>query len=370
MLNMKNQRQIGIIGGGASGVFAAIRIKENHPSYQVTIIERNDQLLKKILVTGNGRCNYANTGDTKDKYHNDAFAQRILSYLPAFSLINKLEEYGVHPYQIDDLVYPTSLSAQTVVFLLLKRLEELNIRCITNEQFVDYEIKDEQFIVETNKNHYQFDQLIIACGGQAYPQLGTDGSVFNILKKHHYHIVPLSPSLCPIKVYENTKKIAGLRCKCLVNLYEQKQLYYQEEGEVLFKDDGLSGIVILNMSQKINMLENKKDVQIVLDLIPHKKNITPEQYIEYVHPKIAQYLLSNHLDIKAVTFNFKDFYPFNVAEVSSGGLDINEINNRLESNKEKGLYFIGEALDVDAMCGGYNLMFAFASGELVSQEVK
>ena len=360
--------RIGVIGGGASGTFAAIRIKELNPSFDVTIIERNDKLMKKIAVTGNGRCNYANLGDLENKY-NHPFANQIINNLKPNDLVAIFDKYGIHPTTIDNLVYPVSLSAQTVILMLNKRLEELNINICLNETVLDYKIKDNKCFLKTDKNTHVFDKLVFSSGGKAYPQLGTDGSLFDVLRQHGYLIETLSPSLSPIKVKENTKKISGQRVKCLVSLLYKDKLYYSEEGEVLFKDDGLSGIVILNMSQMINRLSDKKDVKLVLDLAP-SKTVKPNQYLEYVQPRVASYLKENNLNINRIVFSFKNFYDFDVAEVSHGGVSLNEVTNELMSKKENKVFFTGEILDVDGMCGGFNLMFAFASAETVAKAIK
>ena len=357
--------KIGIIGGGAAGAYLAIRIKELYPSFAVTIIERNDKLMKKVAVTGNGRCNYANLGSLENKYNN-RFANQILNNLKPQQIVDNFERYGIHPTMIDELVFPVTLSAQTVVLLLNKKLEQLGVNNYLNEKVLDYEKKNNQFFVKSDKQMHVFDKIVFAAGGKAYPQLGTDGSLFDVLKKHSYEIEALSPSLCPIKVKENTKKISGQRVKCLVSLFNKDKLYYSENGEVLFKDDGLSGIVILNMSQKINTVVDKSNIKIVLDLAPSIKSIKKDQYQEYVHPKIASYLTDNNLDINKVVFSFKAFYDYNIAEVSHGGVSLKEINSELESKKEKGLFFAGEILDIDGMCGGFNLMFAFASAETIA----
>ena len=359
--------RIGVIGGGASGTFAAIRIKELNPSFDVTIIERNDKLMKKVMVTGNGRCNYANLGELEGKYNNP-FANQIINNLKPTSLVDIFERYGIHPTKIDNLVFPISLSAQTVVLMLNKRLEELEINICLNEKVVDYQIKNNQCILKTDKEIHVFDKIVFSCGGCAYPQLGTDGSLFDILRQHGYVIETLSPSLSPIKVKENTKKISGQRVKCLVSLLYKDKLYYAEEGEVLFKDDGLSGIVMLNMSQKINELTDKKAVKIVLDLAPNHI-VKPDQYLEFVHPKVAAYLTDNELSINKLVFTFKNFYDYNIAEVSHGGVSLKEINDGLQSKKENKVFFTGEVLDIDGMCGGYNLMFAFASAETVAKSI-
>ena len=361
--------KIGIIGGGASGSFLAIRLKEKNPDFDVTIIERNDKLLKKILVTGNGRCNYANTGDLKDKYNHE-LANELLNEFKPQDIINAFDRYGIHPYAIDNLIYPTSLNAQTVAILLIKKINELGIKVILNESVIDYQKDNNKFIIKTNNNQYTFDKVVISAGGCAYPQLGTDGTLLNILSKHGYKIETLSQSLSPLKVKENTKKISGQRQKGKVSLLKDNSLVYAEEGEILFKDDGLSGIVMLNISSRINRLKDKNNIKIILDLANANKKVNKEQYIEYVSPKIADYLIANELDISKVAFTFKGFYDYQIAEVSHGGVSLNEINDSLESKKEPGLYFTGEVLDIDGMCGGYNLMFAFASAEKVSKAIK
>ena len=360
--------RICVIGGGASGTFAAIRIKELNPSFDVTIIERNDKLMKKVAVTGNGRCNYANLGSLEGKYNNK-FANQIINNLKPSEIVDVFERYGIHPTKIDNLVFPVSLSAQTVVLMLNKRLKELGINICLNEKVIDYKLNNDECILKTDKQTHVFDRIVFSCGGCAYPQLGTDGSLFDILRQHGYKIETLSPSLSPIKVKENTKKVSGQRVKCLVSLFYKDKLYYSEEGEVLFKDDGLSGIVMLNMSQKINELSDKKAVKIVLDLAPNHK-VKPDQYLEFVHPKVAAYLTENNLNINQLTFTFKNFYDYNVAEVSHGGVSLSEVTNDLQSKKENKVFFTGEVLDIDGMCGGFNLMFAFASAETVAKAIK
>ena len=362
--------KIGIIGGGASGTYLAIRLKELNPSFSVAIIEKNDKLLKKISVTGNGRCNYANLGETKGKYNNDEFANKILKNLPPKGLIDNFDRYGIHPTKIDNLVYPVSLSAQTVMMMLEKQVQELGIKTCLNEEVLDYIKSETGYSVKTNKSTHVFDVLVFTCGGKAYPQLGTNGVILEMLRQHNYKIETLSPSLSPVKTKENTKKISGQRVKCNVSLFDNGNKVYEEDGEVLFKDDGLSGIVILNMSTKINGLKDKNNVKLVLDLAKGYGQINKDQYEQYVHLRIANYLKENNLDIHKVSFSFKAFYDYNIAEVSHGGIGLNEINDSLESKKEKNIYFAGEVLDVDGMCGGYNLMFAFASAETVSKAIK
>ena len=361
--------KIAIVGGGASGSYLAIRLKEINPSFVVSLFEKNDKLLKKIAVTGNGRCNYANIGELKNKY-NHPFANEIINQLPPKDIIKSFDRLGVHPTYIDNLVYPVSLSAQTVILMFEKRLEELNVNIHLNEEVADYQKSNQGYLLKTNQKEYPYDVLIFSSGGKAYPQLGTNGAILAMLEKHGYIVTELSPTLSPIKVKENVKKISGQRVKAHVSLLSNNELFYEEDGEVLFKDDGLSGIVMLNMSSKINLIKNKNNVRLVLDLASGYQDIKENEYSEYVHPKIANYLKEHQLNIHQVSFSFKGFYDFNIAEVSHGGISLNEITNVLESKKEKGIFFTGEVLDIDGMCGGYNLMFAFASAEVVAKAIK
>ena len=362
--------KIGIIGGGASGSYLAIRLKELNPHFSISVIEKNDKLMKKISVTGNGRCNYANLGETKNKYNNDAFANKILNNLKQQELIANFERYGIHPTVIGELVYPVSLSAQTVMMMLEKELLKLGVEVYLNEEALDYQKKDNKYILKTNKQEHVFDVLVFTSGGKAYPQLGTNGAIIEMLAKHDYEIEQLSPSLSPIKVKENTKKISGQRVKCHVSLLNKNEIVYEEDGEVLFKDDGLGGIVILNMSTKINAYKDKSNIKLVLDLAKGYKDIKTAEYEQYVPPKVANYLKEHNLDINSVSFTFKSFYDYNIAEVSHGGVKTNQVTDSLMSKKENNIFFAGEVLDVDGMCGGFNLMFAFASAETVAKAIK
>ena len=361
--------KIGIIGGGASGSYLAIRLKELNPDFSVSIIEKNDKLLKKVAVTGNGRCNYANMGDLTNKYNNN-FANKLLYSFSPKDIVETFERFGIHPTYLDELVFPVSMSAQTVVMMFEKRLKQLDVSVHLSEEVLDYKNTRDGYLLKTNKNDYLFDALVFSAGGKAYPQLGTNGAILDMLAKHGYNIKELSPSLSPIKVRENVKKISGQRVKCLVSLYSDNKLAYQEDGEVLFKDEGISGIVILNMSQKINSLSSKNNVYLSLDLAKGYGDISEDDYEQYVTPKIAVYLKEHHLDIHALKYTFKSFYDYNIAEVSHGGLSLDSITPNLESKSEKNVYFTGELLDIDGMCGGFNLMFAFASAEKVANSIQ
>ena len=353
---------IAIVGGGISGVFAAIRLKEKHPFFHVSIFEKNNKLLRKIYVTGNGRCNFANRGDLKGKYNHESFVLPIINEFSFSKISRYFETLGIHHKFINDLVYPLSETAETVALLLLKKVEELNIEVHVNEKVIDYQ--DHHLFTE--QGSYHFDYLVLAGGGKAAPQLGSDGNLLTMLINHGYRIVDNQPSLCPIKVKENVNLIEGLRAKAQVILLIDDKEVHSEEGEVLFKKDGLSGIVIFNMTHFINQHPSAKKVEICLNFVPQMSNLPKKQYIEYLHPRLANYLLNHHFDIHHTVFTFKSLYDFNVAQVTSGGVSLKEVNNSLISQHEKDIFFIGEMLDVDAVCGGFNIMWALASAEKIS----
>ena len=353
-------KRISIVGGGISGTFAAIRIKERHPDYLVSIYEHNDKLLKKIYATGNGKCNFANKGSLYDKYHNEEFALKIINEFNEQQIVNCFNNYGIKSKAINDLIYPYSESAETVALKLLDKVESLNIDVHLNTEVLDY--KNNQ--LETSRGSFGYDVLIISVGGTSSPKLGSNGAFWPILKGHGYEIVPNQPSLCPIKVKENTKIVEGLRAKVTASVYADNKLIHAEEGELLFKKDGLSGMVIFNLTHYIVRLNNHR-ITIHLDFA---KDMDGDAY-SLVHPRIAKYLKDNHLDIHNTIYTFKSLYDFDYSQVTSGGIDIKELNDDLSSKKEKDVHFIGEIIDVDAICGGYNIMFALASAEKVAKSL-
>lgn len=353
-------KRVAIIGGGISGCFAAIRIKEKHPDYQVAIFESNDKLLKKIYATGNGKCNFANAGELKNKY-NDDFALQIIKDFSTNDLVSYFNNIGVKSKRIGDLYYPYSESAETVANHLLKRINDLKVDIHLSCNIKDYR----NGVIYLDEGTFNYDVLIISVGGKSSPQLGSNGSFHHILKEHGYDFKESSPSLCPIKSKENTKMVDGLRSKVFVSLYQGNKLIHDEEGELLFKKDGLSGMVIFNLTHFINKLNNKKDVKIHIDFA---KGIEGD-IDSLVHPKIAKYLKDNRLDIHNTVFTFKDFYGFENSQVTSGGVLLSNLNSDLSSKKENNVFLIGEILNIDAVCGGFNMMWAFASAEKASESI-
>ncbi len=362
-----------IVGAGVSGVVAAISIKEKCPDEEILIIEQLDKPLKKILATGNGKCNISNK---KLDYKNYRNYQYVLPLLRKFGYVyqkNFLREIGVETKLVGDLLYPVSESAITVRDALLRRVEKENIKIKLEEKLVDYKVNPIKITVITDKEKYCVDRLIIATGGKSSPKLGSDGSIYKILEEHGYCINALEPGLCPIRTIENTKILEGTRVKCAALLYKNHQLIHKESGEVLFKAHGLSGILIFNLSSIIAR-NLKYNYMIELDLLEDYKDYEINDYIHskgeeaflnaFLHPNLVKYFKENKINpsfAKRLTFKFESLSSFDNSQVSVGGVDFIDIDENLMSKRERNVYFIGEVLDIDGPCGGYNLSWALAS---------
>ncbi len=362
-----------IIGAGASGVVAAISLKEKYPDEEITIIEHLDKPLKKLLATGNGKCNLSNSKLDLKKYRNYQHIAPILRRYGYVYQRNFFKEIGIETKLINDLLYPLSESALTVKDALLRAIEKEHIKIKLDENLVDYKVNPIKITVITDKDKYIVDRLIIASGGASSPKLGSDGSVYKILENHGYCLSPIAPGLVPIKTKENTKILDGTRVKCSASLYKNHNLIYKESGEVLFKSHGLSGILIMNLSSIIAK-GPKYNYTIELDLLEDYKDRDVSDYIlsrgedeflhAFLHPNIIKYFKDNKINptfAKRLSFKFDSLGDFSASQVTIGGVDFLDVNENLMSKREHDVYFIGELLDIDGPCGGYNLTWAFAS---------
>ena len=362
-----------IIGGGASGIVASINYKRNHLDDDVLVIEKLATPLKKLLASGNGKCNLGNSNINFSLYNNPKFAESIIKgydYKKFFSSIS------IESKTVGDLAYPVSESAVSVKEALINSAKNLGI-CIKNdEELIDYSVKNNIEVI-TNKTKYLCDKLYLAGGLKSSPKLGSDGSIFEILLKHGYKSAEPTPGLCPLFTKEKTKSIDGIRVKSCVSLYENEKLIHKECGEVLFKEHGLSGIVIFNTMSLIARNIHKEH-KIYLDLLPDfseeylKKYRNSHKFSEFLlaflNPKISEYLKDRFAkedlifaSLKNLEFTFDKSYGFDFSQVSVGGIDVSEVDEKLMSKHEKNVFIIGELLNIDGPCGGYNLTWAFSS---------
>ncbi len=380
----KGSMNVGIIGGSIGGLYAAIATKTKHPDYTVYVIEQNDRLLKKIYATGNGHCNLLNADLKAERYSHPEWIQSFLDRYPFERLSLYLEQLGIPLLRKGDLVYPLSYSAGSFCHYLIELVDQLGIKVFLNEKVIDYG----KWLIKTDKGTHPYDRLIFAFGGKSQSNLGSDGSLFPVLEEHGYTIEPLKPGLGPIKTKQKTKGLKGVRHEALVKAYDARdKLVFAEAGEALFKEDGLSGIVIFNLSSHLVRFGGNR-FRIVLDLFPSYSENELEKraqankidgayaytLVEYPLGIYVRNRLKNPDGLKGfckalknLSFDFEGFYPFASSQVTIGGVCLSDVTSELASKKENGVYFIGECLDVDGDCGGYNLSWCLISALTVSE---
>lgn len=397
---------ITIIGAGASGMLAAITAARQGKS--VVLIEHKDKIGKKILATGNGKCNFTNQDMSLEHYNGDK--ELITSILKQFSMedcLKLFKELGVFPKNKNGYYYPNSETAASIVNALEYELNRLNIKLMLSAELTDIRYSKGYFDIKTTQGTSRSRKLIIACGLLANPKLGSDGSVFDYVKQLGHRFVHIVPSLCAFNCSGlDFKKISGVRTIAKVALYIDDKYSCEDTGELQLTDYGLSGIPVFQISSHASRaLYNKQKCEIVVDFLP---NMDEEALVVYLYERREQ-LIANSNDlinvydffnsifnsklisaivakaninglklakdlsdkeifnaisvIKSSTCQVISARPMDFAQVCAGGIRTEEIDiHTLESKLVDGLFFCGEILDVDGQCGGYNLQWAWSSG--------
>ncbi len=396
-----------VAGGGAAGIMAALTATENGKG-KIFIIEKMGQLGKKILATGNGKCNYTNYYQAKECYRgNDvSFAWKALQKFGYKETISLFKSYGIIPYDRDGYVYPLPGQASCVRDILERELKSTKVVINKEEKITDVSIhrkngRQDGFIVVTGNNKYFTQKLIIATGGKAGAVHGSDGSGYSLAKSlGHSVITPFAALTSCIICGKYTKDWAGVRTKGTVRAYNSKgKLLCENTGELQFVAQGISGIPVFQVSRYISeeIVKGRKpyltidimplysEEEIIASLLCRKKKngSIGDIFTGMLHNKLAAALLkfcdisikrqaagltkdeASH--IAAVMKNWrlevKDTGGFEKAQVTGGGIPASEINaETMESKICPGLYFAGEVIDVDGICGGDNLQWAWTSG--------
>lgn len=357
-----------IIGAGAGGLACAIRLKQNKPDHEVILLERMPIAGKKILATGNGRCNLSNT--------NAEHCDKVIDFFKSIGLVTRADEEG--------RIYPYSNQASTVVGLLTDECSKLGVKLITDCTVTNI---GRDFTVSTSKGTFRADNVVVAAGGQAQKNLGSDGSGYILLKKLGHSITPLSPALVQLtSSSKHPRKLKGHRVKCNMSILLDGEKIRSEYGEVLFADYGLSGIVAMNLSEIVseNFSEKQpKKCHAVLDLIPDmNKNEILEHLKKFGNLKgilgselsaiIEKQAEGDIAKMASLTKSWRLIITgtkgFDFAQITSGGVKLSEFDE-FQSRKIKGLYACGEVLDRQFMCGGYNLNFAWYSAITVADKI-
>ncbi|MCI5644006.1 MAG: NAD(P)/FAD-dependent oxidoreductase [Peptoniphilus sp.] len=388
--------KIAIIGGGPAGMMCAIKAAENH---EVFLYEKNEKLGKKLFITGKGRCNLTNYCDEreflKNIVRNKNFMYSSIYSLSPFTTYYYFEELGL-PLKIErgNRVFPASDKSSDVIKIYEKKLREMGVKIKLNSEIKSIK-KDEDCFVLNDREKY--DKVVIATGGVSYKLTGSTGDGYKFAKNFNHKVVETVPGLIGINLY-NGFSLAGLTLKNVeLKVVKDKKIISREFGELLFTHRGISGPIVLTTSSKINRL---RDFEIYLDLKPALTNekldnrilrdfcenqnkiienvmrlLLPRDLISYIlesaeieSDKKVNQITKEERDklvktIKNFELKFESLDDINRAIITSGGVDVVDIDPKtMESKIVKGLYFIGEVLDVDAVTGGFNIQIANSTG--------
>ena len=398
--------EIAVIGGGASGLMAAITAKKS--GKEVIILERKDRILKKVLITGNGRCNITNVNANISNYFgkNISSVENILNRFTPQDTMDFFNELGIVCNEENrGKVYPLSGQASSVVDALRFEAEKLGIKIET--EFYVRKIEKDGFkfrIYSEDKKKIEAGRVIIAAGGQSYPELGSNGSGFELAKELGHSVTKLSPSIVQLKTEKyQVKGLQGIKTDVAVTAYGDNKKICTYDGELLFTDYGISGNVVFNISFVMPLYKNvefeidfmeKFDYNELYEMLKERKRIlshlTMENYFNgMINKKLGQFLSKvsgieklskpvkdlNDSEIRKLCTVLKkyrvkilDTTGFKNAQITAGGVSLDEVNpETLESKIVKGLYFSGEVLDVYGECGGFNLQWAWASGYIAGK---
>ncbi len=398
---MSHQPRIAIIGAGASGLFSSILLSSK--GFDITVFEKSNKVGKKLLATGNGRCNVTNENISLSNFYSNSNIQLIKNNISNFSysyckeFFNKMGiEFKIAP---SGRAYPLSLTSSTIVDILEYEAQKNGVAIELESEISSVKFINNKFILN---DKLSFDKIIIATGSMAMPKLGGNESGYQFAKQFNHKIIkPVASLVQLISSNKHLDVASGVKIDAVID---------GKRGDFLFTKYGVSGSLILAISRKVSkQLQSEKNVKIVVDTMPdftHEallillqkriENLKEKEISLWLdgimnkklarfillnanipgHVKYAKFLSQNDVQnivktIKNLEFNITDTKGFESCEVCAGGIDLSEINfETMESKYQKGLYFIGEVLDIDGDCGGYNLHWAWSSANTVALNMK
>lgn len=365
-------KSIAIIGAGAAGLFLCRKLSGKR-DLQVYVFERCQQPGTKLRASGGGKANIFNTAVSPGCYNSPEFIACLLEKVSPATLRREFSGMGLSMITDEEgRVYPMSLSSKTVVDVLQETLDNIHVE-------LGYEVcalynKNGKWHV--NDYPVAFDNVVLTSGSDANILPAQQGSCSRFLQPLRLKTTPQRPSLVGFVINRYPKMLSGCRARARASLFRNDRLVYREAGEVMFKDDGISGIVILNLSAYYNRLQSQSNCYVLLDFVYQDERFDAKAHLRrfhslrgVLHPKLCALYDKRPFDPRRFRLDINGTYDLPLAQVCHGGIDLCELNEDFSLKRYPGLYAAGELLDVDGICGGYNLFFAFASALVVSQSI-
>jgi predicted Rossmann fold flavoprotein len=399
-----------IIGAGASGLFASILLAQK--KYKVTILEKNTKVGRKILASGNGKCNITNQNLALSNFHSSQknFFNYAIEQMPYQKIKQYFSSLGLEMINGEGTrMYPMSMQASSVRDILYYEALRLEVKFELDTEILKATKTNNIFELVSEKQKFKSNYLIIATGSTAMKKLGASSSGYKFAKNFGHDLIPTSASLVQLKSDDKSIYfLSGVKIKSKVKLFVDKKSRQEEYADILFTKYGVSGNTILDLSRLASKsLMYKKEVYIVVDMMPQlnskelyelllkRKQLLKTKEIHLllesiintkiihfiykranIHKDIIDELNKNDLNniiymLKNLTINISDTNGEENAEVCAGGVAVNNIDSKtMQSKKVPGLYFIGEVLDVDGSCGGYNFHWAWSSASVCANSFK
>ena len=406
---MENKMKIAVVGAGASGMMAAVSAAKY--GAEVTLFEKNERVGKKILATGNGKCNLGNLTFSTDQYYceDKEKLHKIFRVFSVWDTMMFFENIGLMIKSKGGYLYPYSEQASTVLDILRMELKRTKVNVVTEAEIVNAVYRDAEEMFELKDiqgNTYQFQKVIIACGSPASLKKGEGMTGYELAQKFGHQINQVVPGLVQLKSNDSfIKALQGVRCQAGIKLLVDGQEAACENGELQFTEYGVSGIPVFQISRiAAYALKEGKKVDVLVDFFPEQDykayiymnrlryeaqmDKTLEDYLTgMLHKKINMVMIkqaglkpgmkAEEAGWQAIQKLIQQYRSFNIhiysdnsienAQVCAGGIAIDQVSTELESNLVKGLYFVGEVVDVDGKCGGYNLQWAWSSGHIAGR---
>lgn len=377
--------KIGIIGSGPSGVFAALKLADLDKGFDIEIIDKESKPLKKLRATGNGHCNLLPETFSKKNFNQSHLLSDFNGLDP---LLNQFSEWGIPLRLIEGIgYYPASYSAPSFANYLLEMAKDRGIRFSLERRVIDFRKQGEKIILTTDKGEEAYDHLIIATGGKSHSELGSDGSLFEILAKHGIKVKAPKAGLTPLKLGDDDlKELDGVRHEAKVSLVADNAIIYEEEGEILYRKKGISGIVIFNVQRewvhaccpkaklRIDLFPKEKEEELEATFAKYKsilpriflKGFLVEPLAKHLENRLSKGVTLGHL-AKNLEYMINGDEGLSSSQVTIGGVAEEEQNPDFSLRKEPRISVIGEAVDVDGKCGGNNLAFCLYSALKAAQ---